>query len=71
MIPERRARIEELAGALSRRGSLKILEGLFLEKTREYLALVEFSEEEVVHVVGDTFQITDIPKQLPFEEFQS
>ncbi|MBK8478134.1 MAG: hypothetical protein IPL39_18055 [Opitutaceae bacterium] len=62
MIPERRTKIEELACGLGRTGVPQILEGLFLEKSREYLALVELPDEEVVHVVGSSIQIPDIPK---------
>lgn len=62
MIPERRMRIEELACRLGHTGVPKILEGLFLEKTREYLALVEFPNEEVFHVIGSSIQIPGIPK---------
>jgi hypothetical protein len=62
MIPVRRSKIEDLARALGRAGDPKILEGLFLEESREFLALVEFPGEDVVHVVGDSVQIPDIPR---------
>jgi hypothetical protein len=62
MIPIRRAKIQELAHSMGRSGNPEILEGLFLEQSREYLALVEFPGERVVHVVGTSFQILDIPK---------
>ncbi len=69
MIPQRKARIAELASALNRRGSMRILEGLFLEESRQYLALVKFSEEDVVHVVGDAMSILDIP-ELPISSWK-
>lgn len=62
LVPERRNCIETLARELGRKGNVKILEGLFLEKRREYLALVEFSGENIVHVVGSSIRILDIPK---------
>ncbi len=62
MIPVRRSKIEELARSLGRAGDPKILEGLFLEESHEFLALIEFPGEEVVHVVGDSVRIPDIPK---------
>jgi hypothetical protein len=62
MIPVRRSKIEELARSLGRAGIPTILEGLFLEESREFLALVEFPGEEVVHVVGNSIRIPDIPK---------
>lgn len=61
LIPQRRARIEELAHELRAANEVKILEGLFLERTKEYLALVGFSGEDLVHVIGDNIRITDIP----------
>jgi len=58
---ERKAAIEALAQSLLRGGSLTILEGLFLEETKGYLALVHFSDESEFHVVGDGFTISGIP----------
>ena len=62
LIPQRRARIEELAQQVRSGTPVKILEGLFLERTREHLALIEFAGEDFVHVVGDHVCITGIPK---------
>jgi hypothetical protein len=59
-IPERRAEIERLAGIVKPGRSVRILEGLFLEESKEYLGLVQFGDEASVTVVGNSFCIPNI-----------
>ncbi|MHC4345791.1 MAG: hypothetical protein ACYSUP_14030 [Planctomycetota bacterium] len=60
---ERRKRIEELARGLEPDKPVKILKGLLLESTGEYLALVQFGEEATAHAVGDRMRVRNIPFQ--------
>jgi hypothetical protein len=57
---ERVAAIKKLAARL-RKGDCRILEGLFLKRTGEYLSLIEFKEEDVAHVVGTNITLRGIP----------
>ncbi len=59
-LPERRAEIERLANAMRPGVSVRILEGLFLERSQEYLALVQFAGEGVVAVIGNSICIVNI-----------
>jgi len=58
---ERRRRIEELARIIDSCKSVRILEGLFLKVTNEYIGLVQFSEEQAAHVVGDKIRVRNVP----------
>ncbi len=60
-VPERKAAIEALVRSFRPADPPAILEGLFLEKSKAYLALVRFSDEPVMHVLGDGFRVSDIP----------
>jgi hypothetical protein len=40
---------------------VRVLKGLLLESTGEYLALVQFGEEASAHAVGDRIRVRNIP----------
>jgi len=57
---ERVAAIKKLAAGIGK-GDCRILEGLFLKRTGEYLSLIEFKYEDGTHIVGTNITLRGIP----------
>jgi hypothetical protein len=60
-LTERKRRFEELAERLRPGVPFIISEGLFLEKSKEYLGLIEFEGENKAQIVGDRITLKNIP----------
>lgn len=60
-LTERKRRFEELAEQLRPGVPFIISEGLFLEKSKEYLGLIEFEGENKAQIVGDRITLKNIP----------
>ncbi len=57
---ERAASIKKLADGIDK-GECKILEGLFLKRTGEYLSLIKFGDEDISYIVGTNITLRGIP----------
>lgn len=60
-IPERRARIAELWKTHIGNEELDLLEGLYLGRSKTYLALARIKGEEKAHVFGNSIVVRNIP----------
>jgi hypothetical protein len=60
-LPDRRRRFEALAARLRPGTPVKILEGLFLETSREHLGLIAFEGDGTAHIVGDRITVRHVP----------
>jgi hypothetical protein len=58
---DRRRRFEELAARFRPGTHFKILEGLFLEASREHLGLIEFEGDGKAQILGDRITMRNIP----------
>jgi hypothetical protein len=62
-IPERRQKIEQLCLQHLSDGDCKILEGLFLKKKSQYVAIVRCNNDGKTAIVGDKIVVRKIPFQ--------
>jgi hypothetical protein len=62
-LPDRRRRFEALAARLRPGTPVKILEGLFLEASREHLGLIAFECDGTAHIVGDRITVRHVPNR--------
>jgi hypothetical protein len=60
-LPDRRRRFEALAARLRPGAPVTILEGLFLEASREHLGLIAFEDDGTAHIVGDRITVRHVP----------
>jgi hypothetical protein len=60
-VSDRRQRLERLARDFRPGAPFVILEGLFLEISKEHVGLIQFQGENVAHIVADRFRLRDIP----------
>jgi hypothetical protein len=59
-ISERRQRFQQLAQSLRADAPFKILVGLYLAASQEYLGLIQFEGESKAHIVGDRITMRNI-----------
>jgi hypothetical protein len=60
-IPERRQRFQHFAQSLRADAPYKILVGLYLVASQEYLGLIQFEGESEADIVGDRITMRNIP----------
>ena len=60
-ISDRRHRFQQLAQNFRPDAPFKLLEGLYLAVSQEYLGLIQFEGENKAHIIGDRITMRDIP----------